>query len=175
LPSSENREVAAGAFGCENFRHAREPGPVAGDLAVDFDFEMAESVEAHALDERLRQTVVDAVGGREVGGVERVRQTDGVARPHVGWRSRREPVARRGAGEGGLEFAEVDAEEIFAQGGGERRRAGAAERIDQRALHERGAEICEQRRQAGLAAPRDLGRVQRAPIRPRGRRAQPRA
>jgi hypothetical protein len=100
-------EVIA-AFARDERGHRDEAREIAVALAVDLDFEMPEPVGADALGERLRETVVHPIGGGEIAGFEWVGEADGVAGEDGGSRRGGQPLLRSGAGERGMNAAEID-------------------------------------------------------------------
>ena len=117
----------------------------------------------------MGQPVVDPFRRRNILVGQWIRHADRVASREPGRRRGRQPVARCGTGQPGVEGSELNAEFVLAQRRPERQFPGAAKGVDHRAFHEGSAEMGQQRGDAVCLRPRVLP-VPQAP--PEGERAR---
>ena len=133
------------------------------EVAVDFDFEMAQAVGANALVERLRKRVVEQLIGRDGGGGQRIGQANRVSGEHLDQRLLREQLSGGALGQGSVNRTGLKAQRVAAQRLGKRLARGAANRLDQCALHQGRAKVSQQRRDVLGIGPSGLLPVNRPP------------
>ena len=136
---------------------------VSVEVAVDFDFEMAQTVGLDALVKRLRQRVVEPLILRYGIGGQRISQPNRVACEHLGQGLFREQFSGRALGQDRVNCSGFKTERPVAQRLAKWPVCGATNRLDQGPLHQRRAKVSQQRGDFLCLRPSGLLIVDRVP------------